>query len=115
MSVVMAVLQSTVVMGTLQLLVGKYLKNQTWFKNELIPVVTFVLSVLGFTLSPAAASAAAFIPVAPLASVFLSSVSQTVMVTGTHSMFKNSLLPALKNVGLFFASLMLEKFGGKVQ
>ena len=93
---VLAFLNQGAVLGLLQLAVGKILKGHPKFDNKFIPWFTFVVSLLGYTLSPAAAHAAGVLGKAGGAlSVGLAAVLQTVLVTGIHSFSKNSILPIL--------------------
>ena len=82
----------------LQLALGKVLKNNPSFENKFIGWATYALSLIGYTLAPASAHAAASLaPVTPYISTFALAGLQTILVTGVHSFSKNSLLPILQN------------------
>lgn len=87
--------QTVIAMG--QLLVGKFLKEREGFENKFIPVLTFLLAVLGYQVLPATAQAAGFLaPAAPVAASAVMALFQTLLVTGTHSTFKNTVVPVGK-------------------
>ena len=97
MTFVFELLSSQTLIALAQLLVGKYLKNVETFKNNLIPVITFLLAVLGYQVMPATAQAAGFLaPAAPVAASAVMALFQTLLVTGTHSTFKNTVIPVGK-------------------
>ena len=97
--------------GALQLLLGGLIKPQ--LKDKLlgagmkatgfIPLLNILIAYLGFQILPASAHAAAFIgavvPIKEGATVLVAALLQTVMITGTHSTWKNAGLPVAK-IGL---------------
>lgn len=97
MAVLLQLLGEQWFLGLLQLIAGKVIKK-AWGGglNPYIPAINVLLAVLGFTLMPASASAAGFGPFGPVLNVFASALLQTIMVTGTHSTFKNTVIPAGK-------------------
>lgn len=100
MTFVIDLLSNQGVIALVQLLVGKYLKNKEQVSNTIIPFVTFLLAVLGYTVMPATAHAAGLLaPAAPAVPIMAMALVQNLLVTGTHSTFKNAVIPALK-VGL---------------
>jgi hypothetical protein len=107
------------VIGALQLLLGGLVKPQLKDKllatgqkaTGLIPLLNLVIAYLGFQLMPASAQAAAFIgtlvPIREGASVLALALLQTVMITGTHSTLKNTVVPVAKvGLGWLFGRLM---------
>ena len=99
-------LNQQAIIGLVQLLLGKWLKGIKEYENRWIPVATFFLAVLGFSIAPVIANAIGVsTPVAPENGVFLSSVIQTLMVTGVHSFCKNTLQPAFKRLFSWFGGL----------
>lgn len=106
------------VIAFLQLAVGKWAKNQPWFSNKLIPVLTWLCAVLGFTLLPASSQAASFGAVLPLVgNVFGFSLMQNFLVTGVHSSFKNTVIPAfwggINRLAKISAAKLAQKAGEK--
>lgn len=99
--------QSVIIFGTF--IVNKWLKGRTWFDNSFIPVFTLLASYLGYTLAPTSAHAAGLLsPLAPAAGAGAMAILQTVLITGTHSLSKNTLIPLLK-LGLRAAALSILK------
>jgi len=94
--------------GVLQILLGGLIKPQLKDKllamglkaTAFIPIINLLIAYLGFQLLPASASAAMFIgvavPVKEGLAVLAAAVLQTVMVTGTFSTWKNTVLPVAK-------------------
>lgn len=95
MDFVLRLIQEQWFIMVVQMLVGKFVKGKEWFNNQFIPVLTWICAVLGFTLAPASAQAAAalggVLPV--VGNVLLLSLVQNLLVTGTHSTFKNTIIP----------------------
>ncbi len=99
--------------GIMQLFLGATVKPQ--LKDKLhktgvkytswIPFLNVILAYIGFSVLPASAHAAS--AVASVSgeglSVLVSAVLQTVAVTGAHSTWKNSVLPALRVLCLWGA------------
>jgi len=103
-AVIVQLLGEQWVIGLVQLIAGKLIKDSAAGKlNPFIPVLNAILAAIGFQILPASAEAAGFIgslfPIKEGLSVVGLSILQTVMVTGTHSTFKNTVVPGLK-VGL---------------
>jgi len=98
------------IIAVMQLLVGKWLKENPAVPNRVIPVLTFIAAVIGYTMLPTAASAASAVGavVGPTTSVVMLALFQNLLVTGTHSTFKNTLFPALR-VGLSFLAKLVTK------
>ena len=95
MEFVFRLLSEQTIIGLLQILVGKWAKGQAWFENKFIPVLTWVCAVVGLTVLPASAHAAALGGVLPVVgSVFGLALFQNFLVTGVHSSFKNTVIPA---------------------
>lgn len=107
MGIVTGLLGSSTIIGIIQLIIGKWLKDNPKFPNTFIPVMTFIAAVLGFTLTPVAAHAAAFLAIPDVASVVLLALAQTHAIVGTHSMFKNTIIPIAKSI----LSLVVNKLG----
>jgi hypothetical protein len=99
-------LSSGAILTVLQLTLGKYLKGKVDFPNKVIPWVSLALAIVGYTVAPGTANAAASIPLAPAAGIFLSAAFHTLFTTGIHSFGKNALLPAL-TYGLRSAAISL--------
>lgn len=92
----MSLLNEQTVIGLMQLVLGRWLKGVKEFENRWVPVATFVLAVLGFSIAPVTAHAAgALTPAVPMAGVFLSALGQNLMITGMHSSWKNTVAPAI--------------------
>lgn len=109
MQELLSLLQEQAVVILAVFLSGKYLKTQPWFNNQFIPVVTLLLSYLGYSLAPASAHAAGLLsPVVPAIGVGAMTILQTLLITGTHSFSKNAILPLLK-LGLRAAALSVLK------
>lgn len=88
-------LNEQIVIGAVQLLLGNWLKRAKEFENRWIPVATFIAAVLGFTLAPASAEAASALSAgSPALGIFMSALVQNLLVTGTHSTVKNTIVPA---------------------
>lgn len=78
-----------------QFLLGYVLKRNPSFPNYLIPIMTFIAAIAGFTVAPATAHALALGgAVTPALSLFAAALVQNLMVTGLHSTWKNSVKPA---------------------
>lgn len=87
------------VIALLQMFVGKWAKKQPWFDNKFIPALTYVLGILGFTLGPASAHAAALGGLtAGMGNVFAFAALQNLFITGTHSTFKNFVIPTFWDI-----------------
>lgn len=86
------------VLGALQLIAGYVLKRWPKFPNQVIPVATYVLALLGYTVAPAEANAASTLGsvIGSGASLFLTALAQNLMVTGIHSTWKNAVFPAFR-------------------
>lgn len=83
-------------LGVGQLVMGYFLKKWPAFPNQVIPVATYVLAILGFTVAPKDANAASLLdPLIGGGSIFLTALAQNLAVTGVHSTWKNSAAPAL--------------------
>jgi hypothetical protein len=94
-----AFLNNQVVIMMLQLIVGKLWKANPKLNNAVIPWVSLILSLIGYTIMPApAAAASALTGLAPYASTALLAVTQTLLVTGVHGFSKNALQPLWNNV-----------------
>lgn len=105
MQELLSLLQEQAVVILAVFLSGKYLKTKPWFNNQFIPVVSLVLSYLGYQLAPSSAQAAGLLsPVLPHLGAGALAIFQTILITGTHSVSKNTLLPLLK-LGLKAAAL----------
>lgn len=110
-AIILQFLSEQSVLGFLQLIVGKLIKNNPSVPNIVIPWVTLLLSILGYTVAPASAQATgALSPLMPALNVGLMAILQTVMITGVHSFSKNSIGPLL-SLGLRAAALKI--IGGK--
>jgi Na+-translocating ferredoxin:NAD+ oxidoreductase RnfA subunit len=95
MEFVFRLLSEQTIIALLQLIVGKWAKGTVWFENKFIPVLTWLCAVVGFTLLPASAHAASLGGVLPVVgSVFGIALFQNFLVTGVHSSFKNTVIPA---------------------
>lgn len=93
-----------------QFLVGTLAKRNPSVPNKVIPVLTFIAAVLGFTLAPTSAQAAGWLaPAAPTAGLLLAALGQNLFVTGAHSTWKNTVRPAVGQVLTFLAAKWLEK------
>lgn len=109
----MQFLSLPVVLAAGQFVLGYFLKKWPVFPNQVIPVATYVLALLGFTVAPKEANAASLLdPLIGGGSIFLSALAQNIMVTGMHGQWKNTVAPALGVAlqGLFGRWL---KLGGK--
>lgn len=94
---------------SVQFLIGKWLKATPNFSNNFIPFMTFIAAILGYSVLPATATAAGFLsPIAPGLGIIGMAFFQNLLVTGTHSTFKNTLLPSLK-VGLSWLNSIVNK------
>ena len=92
----MGLLNLPVVLGALQLLTGWLLKRWPKFPNKIIPVATYVLALLGYTVAPAEANAASTLgSVLGSASPFAAALLQNLLVTGLHGTWKNTVLQGL--------------------
>lgn len=92
-----ALLGVPMIIGLGQLLLGKVLKQNPNFPNLAIPLMTYLAAVFGYSLTPLPVQAAAVGGVvAATASVFLMALIQNLLITGIHSTFKNTVIPALK-------------------
>ncbi len=106
-------LSEQTLIGLLQLLLGSAVKPQ--LKDKLhasgvkltawIPLLNVILAYIGFTIMPASAVAATAIGhvSGEAASVLVAAILQTVVVTGAHSTFKNTLFPALRALAFWGA------------
>lgn len=110
-NVILQWLQSMGFLAGIQLYVGSWLKRQPNFQNRIIPWITLLLAIVGYSLTPTAAVAAdAIAAVGAPATVSgalglgLLTVVHTLLVTGVHSFSKNSLIPILRD-GLRVAAL----------
>ena len=104
MEQIMGFLTLPLVLAAVQWGAGYLLKRNPNVPNQVIPLATYLLALIGYTVTPAEANAATLLGglTAP-ANIFLAALIQNLMVTGTHSTFKNSVLPALTSLlgGLF--------------
>lgn len=98
--------------GFVQLMFGKFLKSKPGFSNVYIPVLNFLVAVSGFAILPASAHAAAFFPVNEAISIALLGFLQTQSVVGTHSMFKNTVIPIAKQLAVWASARVLNAFAG---
>jgi hypothetical protein len=109
MEFVFNLLGSQSVIGIVQMFLGKWLKENPKFPNAAINFMTFLAAVLGYSVLPATASAAALLtPFAPGLSIIGMAIFQNLLITGTHSTFKNTLFPALK-IGLAWLNGTINK------
>lgn len=102
-----------VVLAAGQFVAGFFLKRWPAFPNHVIPVATYVLGLIGFTVAPKEANAAGILDSAiGGGSIFAVALIQNLAVTGIHSTWKNTVMPALMATarGLFGRWL---KIGGK--
>jgi len=100
--------------GLLSLLIGKWAKNKEWIANAVIPILTFVINVLALAIAPAPAAAAiSLAPAAPYIGLFAQAALNNLFITGLHSTFKNTIIPALKLVGIEISKFVIGKLGGK--
>lgn len=82
-----------------QWVLGFFLKRYPQFPNRFIPIATYVLALFGFSVAPAVAHASGLVDaLCPSGNIFLLSLLQNLLVTGTHGTWKNTVFPALKNV-----------------
>lgn len=95
------ILYDQFVIGIFQLLLGKWAKGQEAIQNWVIPVLTYIAALLGFTFLPASAHAASAFPLGPVLNVFAAAFVQNLLVTGIHSTMKNTVLTAAKKSALF--------------
>lgn len=97
MDKILALLNLPLVLAALQWGVGALLKKHPTFPNQFIPLVTYLLALFGFAVVPAPANAASTLAglVGPTSSIFLAALVQNLLVTGAHSTWKNSVIPAL--------------------
>ena len=80
------------------MLLGRWLKGIKEYENRYIPIATFLLGLVGYSVMPMPVQAAGFFaPAIPSVGVFLGALGQTLMVTGVHSTAKNTVIPALKS------------------
>lgn len=111
MEFIFTLISSQTVIAFIQLLIGKWLKANPKIPNTIIPILTFLAALLGYSVMPATATAASFLtPVAPGLSLIGMALFQNFLVTGVHSTFKNTVLPAFK-VGLLWAANAVQKNG----
>lgn len=102
-------LQDQTVLAVLQLVVGKLWKNNPNLANKFIPWVSYVLALIGYTVMPGTANAAASATgLTPYFSTAVLAAVQTVFVTGFHGTFKNAITPFLKNAAKAVAIKFLE-------
>ena len=92
----MALFQFPVVLAVGQWIAGYFLKKWPAFPNLLIPVATFVLALLGYSVVPIDVHAGTLGDVLKgPGGVFFSALVQNLMVTGMHGTWKNTVFPAL--------------------
>jgi hypothetical protein len=108
MDVLIKLLGEQWIIGAIQILLGAAIKPQLKDKllafgaraTLLIPLINAIVAYIGFKVLPVSASAAGFvgvlIPIGQGASVAALALLQTVMITGTHSTFKNTIVPVAK-------------------
>jgi hypothetical protein len=108
MDILIKLLGEQWLIGLVQLILGKLIKPALAERllaaglraTAFIPILNLIIAYLGFQLLPVSAAAAGFlaaaIPVKEGISVIGLALLQTVMVTGTHSTLKNTVVPVAK-------------------
>lgn len=103
-ALLLKLLGDSAVIGFIQLFVGKWLKSKPWYANMYIPIATFLVAVMGFTIMPTAAHAAAFFNIPETLGVLAAALLQTQAITGTFSLGKNTLIPVAKQLLLWLVA-----------
>lgn len=84
--------------------------------TKVVPVITFIVTVIGNALAPASAHAAAIVDKAlgaEGAGVLLNSIATNLIITGAHSQFKNTVKPALMSTFKWLALQILMRLAPK--
>ena len=99
----MDLLTNPLVIAAGQWLTGYALKRVPSFPRWAIPVCTYVLALLGYSVAPPAVHAGTLADVLhPAGNIFLLALVQNLLITGTHSTMKNTVLPALSALMSWF-------------
>lgn len=83
------------VLAALQWLAGFFLKRWPKFPNAAIPIITYILGLIGFAVIPQPANAAFGSLFGSVGNIFAAALVQNLFVTGGHGTWKNTVGPAL--------------------
>jgi len=111
MGFILSLLNEQTVIAVLQVVVGGWAKKQAWFANKFIPALTYIVALVGFTLAPASAHAASLLGsvAGQGGNVLLLAGLQNLFVTGTHSTWKNFVVPTFWDAVKILAGRLEQK------